>query len=204
MKKIIYLLLLFCGVNFSQAHDLNYEKVIPHQWKIEKESKTIDGSFYMLKDGKVFIETTEQKIVSLSLQSLSAADIQFAIEKENKILALNRELLQHQNVVMKSHSVFDYKFFIVAIFFLLFGIFVFSISKNPQYKYAMPVFVVGLCFALFSFTFLCRGSCPHEHQLFRLVRTLTEAKIHSAPKPTLCYSKAKNYGKLTLPLLAQV
>ena len=152
MKKIICLLLLFCGVNFSQAHDLNYEKVIPHQWKIEKENKTIDGSFYMLKDGKVFIENTEQNIVSIPLQSLSVADKQFAIEKENKILALNRELLQHQNVQMKTPSVFDYKFFIVAVFFLLFGIFVFSISKKPQYKYAMPVFVVGLCFALFSFT----------------------------------------------------
>jgi hypothetical protein len=139
-------------VNFLQAHDLNYEKVIPHHWTFEKENKTIDGSFYMLKDGKVFIETTEQKIVSFPLQSLSVADKQFAIEKENKILALNSEILNHQNIAMKATSFFDTKFFIIAVFFLLFGIFVFSISKKPQFKYAMPIFVVGSCFALFSFT----------------------------------------------------
>ena len=152
MKKIICLLLLFCGVNFSQAHDLNYEKVIPHQWKIEKENKTIDGSFYMLKDGKVFIETTEQKIVSFPLQSLSKADLKFAVEKENKILALNREIIANQNVVLKKPTIFDAKFLIVAILFLLFGIFLLQLRRKEQFKYLLSVFILGLSFALYSFT----------------------------------------------------
>ena len=62
MKNTLLILILLLS-NILFAHTINYDKVILRHWNIEKENKAMDGSFYMYKNGNVFIEDANDKIV---------------------------------------------------------------------------------------------------------------------------------------------
>ena len=67
--------------NFLLAHNINYDKIILRHWTVEKQNKTVDGSFYMYKNGNVFIEDANDKIVDYPLSFFSKEDQAFAIKK---------------------------------------------------------------------------------------------------------------------------
>ena len=147
------LAILLCLLsNFIFAHDINYEKIILKHWTIEKENKTVDGSFCMYKNGNVFIEDANNKIVNYPLASFSKEDQMFALKKAKWIKALNYKPLIQNNTRVEKHSPFDYKFFIVALSLIVVGLYFYKVADRAKLKYLIPILSVGVVMVLFSFT----------------------------------------------------
>jgi hypothetical protein len=115
MKKIFFLIFLSVLCNFIFAHDINYEKVILKKWSIEKEHKTIEGSFYMLKNGNVFIEDANRKIISFPLCKLSKEDQDFAKKKNDWVMQLNNERIEEIKKTIPEQTILNYKYWLLLI-----------------------------------------------------------------------------------------
>ncbi len=151
MKKSIFTVLLFCCANFLDAHDINYEHVSLHHWNIQSEHKAIDGSFYMMKDGRVYIETSDHGIVNFPLKSLSTDDALFAINKENNIALLNARLQYSTFTPTKQTNSTGKYITLIALLFCT-SIIIVRFTVRKQWKYMIPLIVAGVSFTLYSFT----------------------------------------------------
>jgi len=80
MKNIIAIVLILVSTVMT-AHTINYDKVILRHWIISKENKSVDGTFYMLKNNNVYIEDANNNIVHFPISSFSKGDQQFALKK---------------------------------------------------------------------------------------------------------------------------
>lgn len=152
MKKLITILLFSLIVNFINAHDINYGKVILREWNIESENRIIDGSFYLLKNGKVFIEDANNKITAYPLASLSKQDQAFALQKSEWVNALNNQIHAKENTPISVQSFFNNQFWIVIVLLVALGLFVISFAEKKKLKYLIPILVFGMSITLYSFT----------------------------------------------------
>lgn len=150
MKKslIIYFFLICLNV-FS--HTINYQNQLLRHWKIEKQGKFIDGSFSMIKNGKVYIEDAQNNLLNYPFVSLSKEDQIFVLQKERKIETLNNAI-STQNNHNNSTFKFNTKVTIIAFFLLLFSIFLFKKTDKHKSKYLVPIIYCGVMFTLYSFT----------------------------------------------------
>lgn len=149
MNKIITIILLSLFTNIASAHDINYEKVILRKWKIE--NKVIEGSFYLIRDGIVFIEDANNKLVNFPIMALSKDDQEYILSKNEDINQLNT----NNAVVVKQskhQQIFFRNYVILFIILCFFGWYIFSIAEKKKIKYLLPVFTVGICLMLSSFT----------------------------------------------------
>ena len=153
MKKILLIALCLIG-NFIFAHNIDYANVVLKHWSIEKEAKSIDGSFYMCKDGKVYIEDASHQVISYPLSSLSKDDQVYVQTKQEHISKLNQQLLttQAQSAKVVKTSI-DYKPLFVLLIFMIVGIIVLSFTERRKLKYVVPVFAMAIIVPLYSFTF---------------------------------------------------
>lgn len=152
MKKIITVL-LFSLINYcSNAHNINYEKVILKQWTIEKENKSVEGSFCMFKNETVFIETSTGILIKIPFTALSKEDQTFVLKKIESVSEINSQKHSTKNHSGLLERVFNYQ--LCAVLVLLFGLiwFVFSIKEKRKLKYLIPILIVGVSYTLFSFT----------------------------------------------------
>lgn len=78
MKKILLILICFFA-NYAFSHTINYDKVVLRHWTLEKEHQFVDGSLFMLKNGTIYIEKANDKIVHFPISSFSKEDQIFAI-----------------------------------------------------------------------------------------------------------------------------
>ena len=105
--KAISVITLCLISNFLFAHTINYDKVILRHWSIGKENNTIDGSFYMYKNGNVFIEDANNKIVNYPLAYFSKDDQTFALKKAEWVKELNYKLLVQNTKQVEKQSPFE-------------------------------------------------------------------------------------------------
>ena len=152
MKKIITIILLSLIANVIGAHDINHEKVISRKWNIESENRIIDGSFYLLKNGKVYIERANNNIKAYPLSSLSKQDQIFVMQKSEWIKQVNNQIHAKQNNPVSFQSQLDYQFWIVIGLLVALSWIGFSIIERKKLKYLFPVLALGMLFTLYSFT----------------------------------------------------
>lgn len=136
MKNLTIIFFICCLSNCLLAHNAHYEKVSLRQWNIEKEHKTVKGSFCMMKDGKIFIENDLHQVLSYPLNSLSEKDKNFALDKEKEIMRMNEQLnYQHRNI--STINLFNYKLWVWAFVGLFVGLSLYSIKfiSNTNIKY---------------------------------------------------------------------
>ena len=138
--------------NVIAAHDINHEKVISRKWNIESENKIIDGSFYLLKNGKVYIEQANNNITAYPLASLSKQDQTFVIQKSEWIKQVNNQIHAKQNNPVSVQSQPDYQFWILIGLLVALSWIGFSIIERKKLKYLFPVLALGMIFTLYSFT----------------------------------------------------
>lgn len=147
---ILYLLCFFCVLSF--AHTINYDKVMLRHWTVTKENNSIDGSFYMLKDGNVFIEDADDNIIQYPLSSLSKDDQKFALKKAAWVNDLNAKLLAQTNQPIKTASTYNYRYLLVAFILVFFGWYLLRFASREKLKYFVPVLSVGVIMTLASFS----------------------------------------------------
>ena len=150
MKKLLLVSLCFLSLNMF-SHTINYENQVLRHWFIQKDNKYIDGSFYMFKNGKVYIEDAQNSVLSYPLVALSIPDQAFALQKEQKVEALNNDVLIRENAV-NSSFLFNLKVGIITFFLLLFSIVLLKKTDKQKAKYLLPIMYVGVLFTLYSFT----------------------------------------------------
>ena len=117
MKKLLLVSLCFLSLNMF-PHTINYENQVLRHWFIQKDNKYIDGSFYMFKNGKVYIEDAQNSVSSYPLATLSKQDQAFALQKEQKVEVLNNNSSYQKNEV-NSHFNFNIKVAFIGLFLLL-------------------------------------------------------------------------------------
>ena len=150
--KHISVIIFFLLSNFLFAHDINYDKVILKNWHVEKENKTVDGSFYMYKNRNVFIEDANHKIVNYPLASFSKEDQMFALKKAEWVAELNYKRLVQNTKPVEKQSPFDFKILIVTLILVLLGLYFYKVADRTKLKYSIPILSVGVVMTLFSFT----------------------------------------------------
>ncbi|WP_395061854.1 T9SS type A sorting domain-containing protein [Flavobacterium sp.] len=147
--KNLQLFLLFLCCNTIFAHTINYENQVLRHWNIQKENKFIDGSFSMLKNGKVYIEDANNNIINFALTDLSKEDQQYTLQRESKIEAINTAF-SNQNSV-ENQTIVYYKMLFIGLALLLFTFLLFKYSDKNKRKYLVPIVFCGAIMTLFSF-----------------------------------------------------
>jgi len=66
MKKSILLIVLSILTTANWAHDANYDRVLLHTWKTK--DTVVHASFYMTKNGNVYLENEFSKLVVIPFQ----------------------------------------------------------------------------------------------------------------------------------------
>jgi hypothetical protein len=124
--KNLQLVLLFLCCNSIFAHTINYENQVLKHWNIQKENKFVDGSFSMLKNGKVYIEEGNNTIVNFPITDLSIEDQTYAQQREAKVEAINTTFNNSNSDV--NQTILKYKFMFIAFMLLLIT------NKNMQFQ----------------------------------------------------------------------
>lgn len=149
MKNLQLILLLLCS-NIIFAHTINYENQVLRHWFIQKENKFVDGSFSMMKNGKVYIEDAQNQISSVPISSLCKADQDYANQKEAKIIGVNTNVIKSNTV--QSKSVYYCKVGLMFFVLLLISSLLYKYSDKKKIKYLAPILFSGIIITLFSFT----------------------------------------------------
>jgi hypothetical protein len=151
MKKIIVLLL--CSLNsLIYAHSNHNGNTVLRHWQLTVENKTIDGSFYMLKNGELYIEDATDNIVHFPLAGFSKEDQTFAIQKAEFIKTINAKIQTLNNSQVKQTSAFDFKFWLIISSLIVLIITTHYFSREKKNKYVLPILLMGTVSVLYSFT----------------------------------------------------
>ena len=148
MKKL-QLILLFLCCNVIFAHTINPDNLNLRLWKIEKQNSIIEGSFSMMKNGKVYIEDTNNNISSFPISDFSKADQDYANHREQSIVAINNNFgIEKVSVTPTS---FYLKYCLFGLFLMLLSSILFKYSNKRKWAYLLPVIGLGTMFSLFGF-----------------------------------------------------
>lgn len=149
MKKII----LFCVVlshTIVSAHDAHYETVSKRIWHFNNTNDSVEGTFYLLKNTTVYIET-QDSVVHLPLYSLSVEDKHFVYERTRHIHAFNK-VTPPINTDEKERSVFDIVIVSCIAISIIGLLFYFLIKKKRYLLFRVGTFFLSfLCLSGFIF-----------------------------------------------------
>lgn len=151
MKKLL-LILICLFTNYAFSHTINYDKVVLHHWTLEKEHQFVDGSFYMLKNGNVYIEEANGKIVHFPISSFSKEDQTFATKKDQWVKKINNDFVaKNTTSQLEIQSTWNKKLRIIALFIVLLGVSIFTYTDKEKIKYLIPIISVGGLIVLYGF-----------------------------------------------------
>jgi len=148
-KNVALIFAMFCFINNSNAHDVNYDNHHVKHWTFLKSDKVAEGSFYMYKNGNVYIEVINNKVVNFPLTSLSLDDQSYVFKKQKNIVELNKQIA---NNISNENLVFaDSKVLVLIGMLLILVIVAFSLINKTKFKYIVPIIAFGTVITLFSF-----------------------------------------------------
>ena len=151
MKKILFILPLLLSY-FAFSHTINYDKIVLKHWTIEKEHRFVDGSFYMLKNGAVYIEDANEKIIHFPLSSFSKEDQAFALKKNEWVSEVNNDIIAKKTTSeAEIQSSWNTKLWAISICMFLIGFAVFAFADRKKRAYLIPMVLVGSLMVLYSF-----------------------------------------------------
>ena len=147
MKNTFLILISLLSTSIF-SHTINYDNVVLRHWSITKEHKFVDGTFYMLKYGNVYVEDANENIVHFPIHYLSKEDQTFALKKADFVKKLN--------TISRSKSegkqtIFDLKFCLILFSLLVFSYFIYSVVDKQKVNYLYPVLFVGIIAVLYGF-----------------------------------------------------
>ena len=150
MKKLAILVLTLAAFLPSQAHDIDYGKVILRQWHFAGNTQSVEGSFSHTINGQVYIEDASGNLRHFPLNTLSPADRSYVLARYDGLVRLNR--MSNETQAGSPISTRALAGFLVLALFLLFGVILFLRSPVLRpYRLLAPVFATGLLTLLFGF-----------------------------------------------------
>ncbi|PHX62165.1 MAG: hypothetical protein CK517_01605 [Flavobacteriales bacterium] len=145
----LFLFMLCIVSQTAIAHDTHSHNESVKKWFIEKDNITIQGNFFMYKNGKVYIEDTQGKLFSFPMASLSKKDQAFATEKQISIMTLNSGILKPK-VVIDNTNLYQ-KMTLICLMLLVFSYLLYRNPDRSKYKYLASIIYLGALFTLGSF-----------------------------------------------------
>ncbi len=160
MRKILITILALCLLAVcAGAHVVEYGEVKMHHWNIESNNCIVEGSFYMMRDGMVFIDKADNKIVSYPLNAFSKEDQEYVMKKQEWIRKLNNRDVPPAGFAAEPLPGVKFTMFATAALSVFFLLLLFGLSKGTgqnfinknRIKYAYPILTVGILSALLGF-----------------------------------------------------
>ena len=150
-KKHLLTIIVFLIVTSAYCHNLNYEKVILHEWTVSND-KIIRASFLMFKNNEVYLEKDNAEVVHFPLTCFSQTDRQYVQQRINKIQNLNSENNFSYKRTISTVNVIDYEKIIVfaAMLITILLLTYFFAGKN-KFKYISYFSSVAVLSVLYSF-----------------------------------------------------
>ncbi len=149
--RFLFLLSLCIFSNSVFAHHIDYNKIILKEWSLAAENKALHGTLYMYKNGLVYIEDAQNKIIHYPLSCFSKKDQDYVINRYKKIAQENTLLLSTANNNTQADKQLTTKFWIIAFILSALGFFTFLLIEKSKRKYLNPVFFLGVLFVLYGF-----------------------------------------------------
>jgi hypothetical protein len=200
MKNRLFIALLsaFLLINpVVQGHDAHYLDAQPRIWQTSNGAVT--GSFYLVKNKDVLIESPQGEIIPIPLNKLSKKDQQFVsnklalIDKINQIQRKQVSQISHnseagQNPTMSSEDMSNSKDagFILLGLFILVGLIRFVPTLKPL-RFAIPVLATTILLTASSFTY----KTAKKYGLSTRISFLDSAFAYY--KPTISTRSDNNY-----------
>jgi hypothetical protein len=151
MKKTQLILLLFL-THFGFSHTINHDKTVLRHWSIEKEHQTVEGSFYMLKNGDIYLEDTNEKIIHFPLSSFSKKDQTFALKKNEWVSEINNDAHAKKTIAEEEiQSSWRIKLWVILIGMFLIKFAIFAFVDRKKRNYLIPLVLIVSLMILYSF-----------------------------------------------------
>ena len=150
-KKHLLTIIVFLITASAYCHNLNYDKVILHEWTVSNDTK-IRASFLMFKNNEVYLEKDNAEVVHFPLTCFSQTDRQYVQQRINKIQNLNSENTSYYKRTVSTINVIDYEKIIVfaAILITILLLTYFFAGKN-KLNYIAYFSTVAVLSVLYSF-----------------------------------------------------
>ena len=155
MNKILSigsLVAFFLVFSSVYAHDSHYNNIVLRNWSIKSENILVEGSFYLYKNGEVFIEDANHQIVHFPYSCFSEKDQEYIRQKNNFIAEINEQIHIHKSEFPFPTFSFTAKHLISLILFLFLVILLLKWTERKRLKFIIPVFLGIFLTALYSFT----------------------------------------------------
>lgn len=151
MNKIKLILICFF-FNFAFSHNTHYDKVVLRHWSIEKEQQTVAGSFQMLKNGAVYIEDANEKIIHFPLSSFSKEDQAFVLKKSDWVREINIDILAKNSITeAEIQSSWNKKLWIIGLCILLLVGIISTFADKKKLNYLIPMALLGSLMSFYGF-----------------------------------------------------
>lgn len=150
MKKIIIIFSILLWTNWLHAHDIKELSHPLKTWELKSEGKKLKGTFLLLKNGEVFIEDINHKVMKIPMNQLSADDWEYVLAKEkwiNNINTSNKNKSAEEQI-----NPYHIQFVLVCLLLLTFSWLIFNRIQHHKKNYLLPILIIGTGFTLFSFT----------------------------------------------------
>lgn len=174
MKKHLLVFITLCCTLGAMAHDANYGQIMLRPWHLVNRTQPIMGSFYLYKDGSVWIQNEQARIERFPLTDLSRQDRQFVVEKYRQIVQLNTEKMASKKPDQRTQAFFSYQLWLATALLFLFALYIYRMSDRKKVRYLLPILGTGVVLTLFSFA---------EHAMKKIRSTTSPAFIDSAFTP---------------------
>jgi hypothetical protein len=151
MKKIIIIAfyLISSSVYSHSSHD---SKMASRQWYFNDPSKIVNGSFYMIKDGEVYIETANDNIEHYPFSSFSSIDQAFALKKNEWVAEINKEIAVINQNASEQGRPFKTRGLVLFLMMSFIVMLLFRFTERKKLTYVIPILIVipGIIFCSFS------------------------------------------------------
>lgn len=148
--KTIFTILIFCLLNLlAVAHDSHQQITFPRKWQVESANQTIEGTFCLYKNDRVYIEDMKGNIQSFPFNSLSSKDKDFVEEKQAAIHALHTKKKENKSIYKQDG--FTIRLYLVIGLFIFIAWQFFNTEKK-RWVYLMPTILLIGIVVFYSFT----------------------------------------------------
>ena len=133
MKKIIIIFIILLWTNWLHAHDIKELSHPLKTWELKSEGKKLKGTFLLLKNGEVFIEDINHKVMKIPMNQLSADDWEYVLAKEkwiNNINTSNKNKSAEEQI-----NPYQIQFILVCLLLLTFSWLIFNRIQHHKKNY---------------------------------------------------------------------
>lgn len=150
--KISIFIIVSLFTNLIYSHTINYDKVILKHWILVNENKSIDGSFHMYKDGEVYIEDFQNRILKYPLSSFCKEDQSYVLKKYEWVKKINNATSVQPLSSVLLQQLGEPKIWLILVLLVFLGGYLYKVTESKKLKYIIPIFSVGVISIFTAFT----------------------------------------------------